>query len=139
MKRKALVVALCLVSGTAFAFTANQAQRGKQLYAEQCAMCHGSRGQGGTVPAAVQGFGGMKAPALVGPGSLDTMHTAENFYSFIKAAMPLQSPGSLTQQDYLDIIAYNMEQNKAAKPDQTPLTMGNAAQVKLHPKQGGTN
>jgi len=136
MKKKALVVVLCLISGTAFAFTAKQAQHGKQLYAEQCAMCHGSKGQGGTVPDAVPGFGGMSAPGLMGSGALDTMRTAENYYSFIKATMPLQSPGSLTKSDYLDIIAYTLEQNKMAKPDMTPLTVENAKKVKISSNEG---
>lgn len=131
MKKKALVVVLCLISGTAFAFTAKQAQQGKLIYAEQCAMCHGSKGQGGTVPASISGFGGMSAPNLIGSGALDTMRTAENYYSFIKATMPLQNPGSLTDKDYLDIIAYTLEQNKMAAADQTPLTVKNAKNVKI--------
>jgi cytochrome c len=132
MKKLVLIVALCLmISGTAFAFTNQQVQRGKQLYATQCAVCHGIKGQGGRVPAAFPGIGGMSSPNLMGSGALDTMRNALNYYSFIKVTMPLQKPGSLSEKDYLDIIAYNLEQNKVAKPDQTPLTVKNAAKVKI--------
>ena len=83
-------------------FNEDQATRGKQLYVGNCSVCHQEGLQGADL-----------APALKGESfvlrwsdsSVDDMFTA------ISASMPADAPGSLTPQQYLDIVTYLLQQN----------------------------
>ncbi len=84
-------------------FTEQQAQSGQQVYSQSCAKCHGAQLQGKAGPA-LQGhrfatnlqFSKMSAPQL---------------FHFIAKQMPIDHPGSLTQQQYLQVFAYILSQN----------------------------
>lgn len=142
--RKWLMAAavLTLAASSAFAFTTEQAARGQQLFSQHCAGCHGAQGQGGKVPAQFEGMAGWEAPAVVGKGALPErppasrkvrrteFRTAADVYQFAKSAMPAQSPGSLSDRDYLDIVAFDLRAN-GVKPDGRPLTAESAAQAGL--------
>ncbi len=123
-----------LIAAAALGYTEEQANKGKAVYTAQCASCHGAQGQGGKVPDSFTGYGGMKAPPVAGKGALPNMETAENVYTFIKQHMPLQKPGSLSDQEYLDIVAFDLMANKAGKPGDKPLTTDMLAGIKLHKK-----
>ena len=87
----------------------NQVNMGKQLYAQSCASCHGAQGQGTA-----------KAPAVVGASALplnppaaartrkQKFHTAADVLDFIKKNMPLNAPGSLTDEQYAAILAFDL-------------------------------
>lgn len=73
-------------------FTEAQANRGASLFEAHCIVCHG---------------GGL-APDLVGEGfnsGWDGSSIGELF-SLVQTAMPQQEPGSLTPQQYTDIVAH---------------------------------
>lgn len=78
--------------------------RGKAVYAQYCAVCHGADGQGqknGEHPV---------FPALWGPDSFNWgagMHQIGNAAGFIKANMPLGQAGMLNDQEAWD-VAYFM-------------------------------
>jgi cytochrome c len=76
--------------------TAGQLAAGGQgVFSSICAKCHGANGQG-----------------IIGSGqSLDKYKTAQGLYSFISSSMPLNAPGSLSSQQYLEITAYLLLQN----------------------------
>lgn len=135
-KRLALsvVLVMCLTATLALAYTAEQADRGQKVFAQHCAVCHGGNGQGGEVPQTFKGYAGMKAPPVAGPGALPNMQTAENVYSFIKQHMPLQKPGSLSDQEYLDIVAFDLKANNIGKPGTEPLTPQALPTIKLNGK-----
>jgi mono/diheme cytochrome c family protein len=84
-------------------FSQDQADRGQAAYAHSCLDCHGSTLDNGE-------FGG---PPL--KGSSFTAHwSAANvaaLVSFMKARMPLDRPGSLTDETYADLTAYILSQN----------------------------
>ena len=67
--------------------------------------CHGNRPyeNGFTLPKTV--------PALIGPGTLTKFATAQNMYDFMRTAMPFNKPGSLSQEQYLQVLAFLLEQN----------------------------
>lgn len=77
-------------------YTADQAKRGEPLYAQYCASCHGSTFEGGEM-----------APPLAGGAfnanwnGLSLGDLAER----IRISMPQNSPGSLSRQQYVDILA----------------------------------
>ena len=87
--------------------------KGKQLYADQCAVCHGDTLQGIKNPDLPQGGG----PALVGGrGTLNTPHpvtTVESYwpyattlYDYIERAMPYTAPSSLKPDEVYSLVAY---------------------------------
>ena len=78
--------------------------RGKIVFAEKCATCHGAEGQG------VQGADGAYAfPALWGERSFNLgagMARLGNASAFVKWNMPLGQGGSLSDADALDVAAF---------------------------------
>lgn len=78
--------------------------RGKALYTERCAACHGAGGQG------TAGAGGVFVfPPLWGPKSFNTgagMARVSVAAAFVQTKMPLGNAGSLTDQQAFDIAAY---------------------------------
>ena len=86
---------------------------GAQIYAEQCAACHGAKLEGVRDPNLPQGG----APALVGGrGTLNTPHfkqTVESYwpysttlFDYITRAMPYTAPGSLKPDEVYSLVAY---------------------------------
>jgi cytochrome c len=127
-----LTFVLCLSVSVAMAYTSQQASRGGEVFSMRCAACHGENGHGGEVPAKFGGYAGMKAPPVAGPGALPNMDTAQNVYSFIKNHMPLQKPGSLSQTEALDIVAFDLKVNKIGQPSDKALTMKELPSIKVH-------
>src|ERR1043166_5314424 len=84
-------------------YTAAQAERGKAVYAMNCAGCHGDKAEGGTSgptlsgPAFTNGYQDGRAGALLTKTSQD---------------MPSSAPGSLEPQQYADVFAYVLSINK---------------------------
>ena len=86
--------------------TAGQlADAGKTVYTESCAKCHGANGEGGGSPALT----GAKA----NPGKYST---AQALFDFVSKQMPLGKPGSLSNQAYLQVIAFLLVQNQFVQP-----------------------
>jgi thiosulfate dehydrogenase len=91
-----------------------QAARGAALYAKHCAVCHGASGQGTD-----------KAPRLVGldQGALPEKPpperqlrdadfvTVADVAGFVVANMPLDQGGSLSNDEYLAILAFDLKAN----------------------------
>jgi thiosulfate dehydrogenase len=78
---------------------AGDSSRGRPLFIENCARCHGSDGAG-MAPA---------FPALWGPKSSSigaSMARQERAASFIRHNMPFDRPGTLTDQQAFDIAAF---------------------------------
>ncbi len=73
--------------------------RGTQVYAQQCALCHGADGAG--QPPAI--------PALWGPDAYSDgagIHEIGKMAAFVQRNMPQTNPGSLTPQQAYDVAAY---------------------------------
>ena len=71
---------------------------GAKIYAARCAMCHAANGQGNAA---------ADFPPLWGPKSFNSgagMNT--KMAAFVKANMPLNAPGSLSDQEAADVSAY---------------------------------
>lgn len=79
--------------------------RGKVIYKEQCAMCHGEQGYGQK-----DKEGNVIFPALAGPGSWNTdsrlFFEPFTLAAIIKTAMPAHNRGSLTEIEARDVAAY---------------------------------
>lgn len=83
-------------------YSREQAERGRVLYRAQCAACHGEDLHG-------QGF----APGLAGSEFLSLWNgqTVRDLYSRTRTTMPEDTPGSLSPEETLDIIAYVLHVN----------------------------
>ena len=85
------------------AYTLDQVSRGRSLYAEHCASCHG---------AALEGSG---APALVGKAFAESWsqptRTVDDLFYIMRTSMPRPAVGSLSDADNLDILAFVLSRN----------------------------
>jgi hypothetical protein len=88
--------------------------------------CHGPRpyDNGFTLPITV--------PVLIGPGALQRFPTAQNMYAFMRASMPFNAPGSLSDEEYLKLTAFLLEQNQVT-PLGTRLDSAGLEEIKLQP------
>lgn len=92
--------------------TTDQASAGAKLYTDNCASCHGAGGEGSA-----------KVPALVGKTALPLdpqppsqlrkaqFHTAADVFQFVKTSMPPGKGGSLTDDQYAAILAFDLKAN----------------------------
>ena len=89
------------------AYTKEQAERGKHLYAEVCARCHGANLIGGEVA-------GEVAPDLKGVYfMLRWSDTLSRLFVKIEDTMPKGDAGTVTSEETADIIAYLLQSNDA--------------------------
>jgi alcohol dehydrogenase (cytochrome c) len=84
-------------------FTAEQATRGREVYAAECASCHGVRLNDGTAVALVGG------PFLQKWSHPET--TLDDLFYITQTTMPRNRGGSLPAADYEAVLAYLLEQN----------------------------
>jgi mono/diheme cytochrome c family protein len=91
------------------AFTAAQAGRGAGVYAAHCASCHLPGLDGSANPTA-----NAKGAPLLGPRFVQDFgeQNVGALFNKMKRDMPAGNAGSLSDQEYLDIAAYVLQQNK---------------------------
>ena len=82
-------------------FTAAQAERGKEAYRLYCSSCH------------YGDLRGTNGPALKGQPFIDNWRedSSKSLFTFMRESMPRNAPASLSDQTYLDILAYILSVN----------------------------
>jgi polar amino acid transport system substrate-binding protein len=99
-----------------------QVERGRTVFGNVCARCHGAQGQGGN-----------DGPRLIGtPNGLKDYETVTKLFNFVKTNMPESAPGSLRDEEYWDVLAFVLDGNGLLPPNVT-LGPDTADQVKLVP------
>jgi mono/diheme cytochrome c family protein len=84
-------------------FTAEQVELGQAAYRRNCVDCHGTNLDNGEFGGpALKGFYFRQKWAAGGVGAL---------YSFTKGLMPPDRPGQLSEQTYVDLIAFILSNN----------------------------
>jgi mono/diheme cytochrome c family protein len=129
----------------------SQADHGAQLYWLHCMPCHGDKGQGltdefrDTYPPEdnncwARGCHGRNpyedgftlpttVPRLIGSGALTKFASVANLNGFIRAAMPFEDPGVLTEDEYWQVTAFLLRENQIGYDEQ--LDASSAAQILL--------
>ncbi len=98
-----------------------QTDRGRTAFLNSCAKCHGQQGQGGD------------GPRIIGsPNGLPEFKTAQGLFDYVSTQMPQNNPGTLTAEEYWDIVAFVLDSNKLLPPD-TVLGPNNAGGIRLTP------
>ena len=110
---------------TPVSFTADQVNTGADIYSERCVQCHGDKLDNGE-------FGG--APLN---GSYFKKHwnggSVAALIGYMKAKMPPDRPGSLTDENYADLASFLLDANDYPKGDK-PLPSDTASQQALSMK-----
>jgi mono/diheme cytochrome c family protein len=83
----------------AASFLPSQAARGEKVYGETCATCH-------------------QASQLIGQAFVESWNDRRvyDFYALVRGTMPLDNPGGLKEQEYVDVVAYLLKANHHAAP-----------------------
>ena len=92
--------------------TEMQVAMGKKVYADKCASCHGANGEGDAADPPVVG---KMALTLDPPAKARVrkvqFKTAADVAKFVKNAMPMDSPGSLNDEDTNAVVAWDLKAN----------------------------
>lgn len=95
------------------------ATSGEEVYVAECSECHGEQGEG------------LIGPALLGDGAnLAAYGTAQGLYDYIHLSMPQDAPGSLTDQQYLEVVTYMLLDNGLVE-DETPISHEDLSDIPL--------
>ena len=110
---------------------------GKQLYAQQCAACHGATGREGPDPVLVGGQGTLatQQPVLT-IGSF--WPYATTVFDYIRRAMPFNAPGSLADQQVYALTAFLLAANGVV-PQDTVLDKASLAALRMPNRDGFTS
>jgi len=81
----------------AASFLPSQAARGEKIYQESCGTCH-------------------SAAQHIGQAFVENWNDRRvyDFYALVRATMPLDNPGGMKEQEYLDVVAYLLQANHHA-------------------------
>jgi S-disulfanyl-L-cysteine oxidoreductase SoxD len=90
-------------------------ERGTTVYAQQCASCHGPKGEGippnprlvGAEPRDFSFAGDAKLVKTIG----NYWPYATTLYDYINRAMPFQTPGSMSASDVYSVVAFLLVEN----------------------------
>src|SRR5262249_25309476 len=84
--------------------------QGKQVFADNCAACHGDNGEGGIRDRLVGGRGTLASDMPIKTvGSF--WPYATTLFDYIRRAMPYPAPGSLSNEDIYALVAYILSLN----------------------------
>jgi cytochrome c len=90
--------------------------RGATVYAQQCAACHGPKGEGGAPPnaklvAASKGSFTFAADPKLATTIGNYWPYATTLYDYVNRAMPFNAPGTLAAADVYSVVAYLLAEN----------------------------
>jgi cytochrome c len=107
---------------------------GRAVFEAQCASCHGARGEGGTGERLVGGQGTLaSAKPVKTVGSF--WPYAPTLFDYIRRAMPLNAPQSLSDADVYAVSGYVLHLNGLV-PEGAVLDAGSLAAIRMPNRDG---
>ncbi|WP_409187830.1 c-type cytochrome [Bradyrhizobium sp. RDM4] len=108
--------------------------RGREVFAQQCASCHGDNGEGGLGDRLVGGQGTIATPKPIRTvGSY--WPYATTLFDYIRRAMPQNAPQSLSNEEVYAVSAYILNLNGLVAADAT-LDAKSLAAIKMPNRDG---
>jgi cytochrome c5 len=103
----------------AASFGSAQATRGQPVYEATCATCH-------------------QPDQFIGPRFVEAWNDRRigDFYSLVRSTMPVDNPGGMKEQEYIDVVAYLLKANHATQgPDTLSIdtTVMRGRKISVHP------
>lgn len=103
----------------AASFGTPQATRGEAVYESTCATCH-------------------QPDQFVGPRFVEAWNDRRvgDFYSLVRATMPVDNPGGMKEQEYIDVVAYLLKANHSPQGTDTlspDTTVMRGRKISVHP------
>lgn len=90
--------------------------QGAEIFAAQCAVCHGANGEGATNDRLVGGHDSLTSDNIVKTvGSY--WPYATTVFDYVRRAMPFTQPGSLSDDEVYALTAYLLEMNNVIDED----------------------
>lgn len=109
-------------------------QQGQAIFEQSCAACHGTKGEGGLGDKLVGGQG-----TLANPSPIKTVGSywpyAPTLFDYIRRAMPMNAPESLTSDEVYAVSAYVLYLN-GLLPEDTTLDAKSMAEIKMPNRNG---
>jgi cytochrome c len=123
-----------LADGTGLPAGAGSVAQGRATFAAKCAACHGDTGQGGIADRLTGGVGSL--------GSAKPVRTVASYwpyapplFDYIRRAMPLTAPQSLTDDEVYDVVAYLLSIDGIIKPN-APLDAAALSRIRMPNRDG---
>lgn len=107
---------------------------GAKVYADKCQSCHGPEGKGGPQDQLTGGIGTLTSPKPV-KTPVSYWPTATTIFDYVRRAMPLQSPESLTNDEVYAVTAYILSIDRIV-PQDGVLDAKSLPQVKMPNRDG---
>ena len=114
-------------------FTEAQAARGRQIYSGACGLCHGRRLNGAPADPDM-----VSTPPLARARFLRVWEgrSLATLLAYTRLTMPEDNPGSLSEQEYVDVVAYLLSMSRMpAGGDELPPDARSLAHVVIGPRQ----
>ncbi|WP_407525989.1 c-type cytochrome [Methylobacterium oryzisoli] len=110
------------------------AAQGRQVFQENCAACHGERGQGAVADRLVGGDGTLATDQPIKTvGSF--WPYATTLFDYIRRAMPYPAPQSLSNDETYAVVAYILSLNGIVPPTQV-LNRSNLPMIRMPNRDG---
>ena len=114
-------------------FTEAQAARGRQIYFGACGLCHGRRLNGAPDDPDM-----VSTPPLARARFLRVWdgRSLATLLAYTRLTMPEDNPGSLAEQEYVDVVAYMLSMSRMpAGEGELPADSGGLANIVIRPRQ----
>src|SRR5262245_58316029 len=120
--------------GTGLPAGSGTVAEGRQLFAAQCARCHGPAGEGGVGARLVGGQGTLATPKpLKTVGSFWPYSTT--LWDYINRAMPFDKPGLLSPPEVYSAVAFVLNLNGIIREDE-PMNAATLPKVRMPNRDG---
>ena len=120
--------------GTGLPAGSGSASAGAKVYEEKCQSCHGPKGQGGPQDQLTGGIGTLTSEKPV-KTPVSYWPSATTIFDYVRRAMPLQTPQSLTNDEGYAVTAYILSVDGIV-PQDAVLDAKSLPQVKMPNRDG---